>query len=101
MYKRQTQRAWRTGTPGAGFASAYDTPGWRRAKAAQEFSAPERPRGPAAGSSAAFAHGDPVFHLKFGPGSVAAVEGEKVTVDFDKAGRKLVMAHFLQAGSGG
>ena len=97
------QRAWRTGTPGAGFASPYETPGWKRARAAQEFPAPApRPSAESrAGSSAPFAPGDPVFHLKFGPGSVSAIEGEKVTVEFDKAGRKLVMAHFLQPGSGG
>ena len=98
-HQATVQRAWRTGTPGAGFASSYETPGWKRARAAPEFAAPA-PRADA-GSSAAFAAGDPVFHLKFGPGSVVAIEGDKVTVEFDKAGRKLVMAHFLQAGSGG
>jgi DNA helicase-2/ATP-dependent DNA helicase PcrA len=39
-----------------------------------------------------------VFHLKFGPGSVAAVDGNKLTVDFDKAGRKMVLESFVQAG---
>jgi DNA helicase-2/ATP-dependent DNA helicase PcrA len=44
-----------------------------------------------------FAIGDRVFHLKFGPGSVVAVEGNKLTVDFDKAGQKRVLEGFLQA----
>ena len=42
--------------------------------------------------------GSRVFHLKFGPGTVASVDGNKCTVDFDKAGRKMVLESFLQAG---
>lgn len=38
-----------------------------------------------------------VFHVKFGPGSVASVDGNKLTVDFDKAGRKMVLDSFVQA----
>jgi len=37
-----------------------------------------------------------VFHIKFGPGAVAAVDGSKCTVDFDKAGRKMVLESFLE-----
>jgi len=44
----------------------------------------------------AFEKGVRVFHLKFGNGSVAAVDGNKLTVDFDKAGRKMVLESFLQ-----
>jgi DNA helicase-2/ATP-dependent DNA helicase PcrA len=45
----------------------------------------------------AFAKGARVFHLKFGPGTVALVDGNKLTVDFDKAGRKMVLESFVQA----
>ena len=45
----------------------------------------------------AFAAGSRVFHLKFGPGAVVAVDGQKLTVDFDRAGRKLVMESFVTA----
>ena len=38
------------------------------------------------------------FHIKFGQGTVAAVDGNKLTVDFDKAGRKMVLESFVQAG---
>ena len=38
-----------------------------------------------------------MFHNKFGPGAVVAVDGPKLTVDFDKAGRKLVMDSFVAA----
>jgi len=45
-----------------------------------------------------FAKGVRVFHIKFGYGAVAAVDGNKLTVDFDKAGRKMVLESFLQPG---
>ena len=50
-------------------------------------------RSPASG----FHAGSRVFHNKFGPGAVVAVDGSKLTVDFDKAGRKLVMDSFVAA----
>ncbi len=37
-----------------------------------------------------------VFHVKFGPGSVSEVDGQKLTVDFDKAGRKMVLESFVK-----
>ena len=42
-----------------------------------------------------FLKGARVFHSKFGPGSVAQVDGTKLTVDFDKAGRKMVLESFV------
>ncbi len=45
---------------------------------------------------ARFRPGDRVFHLKFGNGNVAAVEGNKLTVDFDKAGQKRVLEGYVQ-----
>ena len=47
--------------------------------------------------SSGFHAGSRVFHNKFGPGAVVAVDGSKLTVDFDKAGRKLVMDSFVAA----
>ena len=38
-----------------------------------------------------------VFHQKFGYGTVTAVEGDKLAVDFDKAGPKNVVARFVTA----
>src|SRR5580658_4634306 len=91
-----------------GFASRYDTPGWRRAEARSRdwnesgarmsrppgsiFENAYESRGPAS-----FHQGARVFHSKFGPGAVVAVDGPKLTVDFDKAGRKLVMDSFVSA----
>ncbi|TXM95784.1 DUF3553 domain-containing protein, partial [Methylobacterium sp. WL122] len=48
------------------------------------------------GAPSAFETGMRVLHTKFGPGDVAAVDGNKLTVDFDKAGRKMVLDSFLQ-----
>ena len=44
-----------------------------------------------------FTTGDRVFHMKFGNGTVALVDGNKLTVDFDKAGQKRVLEGFVEA----
>jgi DNA helicase-2/ATP-dependent DNA helicase PcrA len=91
--------------PAAGFQSGYSTPGWQRAK--EQWSREDRPRskGPmtlegelvaastAAGSS--FTTGERVFHQKFGYGRIVEVDGNKLTIDFDKAGRKRVVDSFV------
>jgi ATP-dependent DNA helicase UvrD/PcrA len=91
--------------PAAGFQSGYTTPGWQRAK--EQWSREDRPRskGPVtlegeliASSSAtgsSYATGERVFHQKFGYGRVAEVDGNKLTIDFDKAGRKRVVDSFV------
>jgi len=43
-----------------------------------------------------FKTGDRVFHLKFGNGTIAVIDGNKLTVDFDKAGQKRVLESFVQ-----
>ncbi len=92
------------------YGSDYSTPGWKRAQAARggsDVRQPQRGRGPVtiegevvarSSTQARYGAGTRVFHLKFGPGTVAAVDGNKCTVDFDKAGRKMVLESFLQAG---
>jgi DNA helicase-2/ATP-dependent DNA helicase PcrA len=93
-----------------GFASRYDTPGWRRAEVKQREWGESGSRGPRppspifegsvhrqSASTSVFHAGSRVFHNKFGPGAVVAVDGPKLTVDFDKAGRKLVMDSFVAA----
>jgi DNA helicase-2/ATP-dependent DNA helicase PcrA len=89
----------------AGFASTYDSPGWKRAQANRAAGA-QRTRPPLIEAqahavqttdphSAAYARGDRVFHQKFGYGQVTAVEGNKLSVDFDKAGAKRVIDNFV------
>ncbi len=48
------------------------------------------------GADSAFGAGQRVFHVKFGNGTVAAVDGNKLTIDFDKAGRKMVLDSFVK-----
>nr|WP_271206089.1 UvrD-helicase domain-containing protein [Methylopila jiangsuensis] len=92
------------------FASTYDTPGWRRAQESRGAASPgpgARRSGPmtiegelVASSSAprsAFKEGARVFHQKFGNGTVVEVDGNKLTVAFDKAGHKRVVDSFVKA----
>jgi DNA helicase-2/ATP-dependent DNA helicase PcrA len=48
------------------------------------------------GTSSAFAAGDRVFHQKFGNGNVVHVEGNKLTIAFDRAGEKKVVDSFVE-----
>jgi DNA helicase II / ATP-dependent DNA helicase PcrA len=43
-----------------------------------------------------FSIGDRVFHQKFGNGNVAAIDGNKLTIDFDRAGQKKVLDGFVK-----
>jgi DNA helicase-2/ATP-dependent DNA helicase PcrA len=47
------------------------------------------------GPASAFAVGDRVFHQKFGNGNVIHVEGNKLTIAFDRAGEKKVVDSFV------
>ncbi len=44
----------------------------------------------------AYAIGDRVFHLKFGNGNIASIDGNKLTIDFDKAGQKRVLDNYVE-----
>ncbi|WP_133707052.1 ATP-dependent helicase [Rhizobium sp. BK313] len=106
------------------FANSYSTPGWKRAQAnktdatrdnwgSRSGHAVERigygESGPktrtidgelVAKSTSAepskFAVGDRVFHIKFGNGNVCEIEGNKLTIDFDRAGQKRVLDGFVE-----
>jgi DNA helicase-2/ATP-dependent DNA helicase PcrA len=89
--------------PASAFAAAYETPGWQRAQRHQASGTPVT-RGPvtidatpAASSSepARYAVGDTVIHAKFGLGRVRDVDGNKLTIDFERAGRKRVVDSFV------
>ncbi len=84
----------RAGRPGYG-------PGWQRMARNRGAvgAAPQRDRDgwlPDSKNAAGFAEGDRIFHLKFGMGSVLAVEGDKLDIAFDKAGQKKVVASFVE-----
>ena len=44
-----------------------------------------------------FTAGQRVFHQKFGYGAVRAVDGDRLEIDFEKAGAKTVIHSFVQA----
>ncbi len=81
-------------------ANVYNSPGWKRMQARQGqygMSQPKESRNTVidATAVASFTLGERVFHQKFGYGAVIGIEGDKVEVDFDKAGKKKVVSRFL------
>jgi len=106
------------------FANNYSTPGWKRAQAnrtdatrdnwgTRSGHAVERigygESGPrtrtidgelvaksVADTPSQFSVGDRVFHVKFGNGNISAIEGNKLTIEFDKAGQKRVLEGFVE-----
>jgi DNA helicase II / ATP-dependent DNA helicase PcrA len=95
-------------------SGGYGSPGWQRAQAfyeakSQQYRAgsskpagrnvPPTIEGELVASSSAdaggFGRGDRIFHDKFGYGRIAGVDGNKLTVDFEKAGEKRVVASFV------
>ncbi len=48
------------------------------------------------GAPSSFTIDGRVLHAKFGPGTVVAIDGNKLTVEFDKAGRKMVLDSFVE-----
>jgi DNA helicase-2/ATP-dependent DNA helicase PcrA len=84
------------------FSSGYQSPGWRRAQERGAFSSkPPMIEGEArlvarsGDKDSTYGVGDRIFHQKFGYGRIRAVEGNKLTVDFDKAGEKRVIDSFV------
>nr|MCU0912682.1 DNA helicase II [Paracoccaceae bacterium] len=81
-------------------ADVYNSPGWRRMQdriADRPLAQPQEARTVTIDLEAvsAFSEGDRVFHQKFGYGTVAGVEGDKLDILFDKAGDKKVVARFV------
>jgi DNA helicase II / ATP-dependent DNA helicase PcrA len=48
------------------------------------------------GTVSRFALGDRVFHQKFGNGNITAIDGNKLTIQFDRAGEKRVVDSFVE-----
>ncbi|CAN7461770.1 ATP-dependent helicase [Rhizobium leguminosarum] len=106
------------------FANSYSTPGWKRAQAnktdatrdnwgTRSGHAVERigygesgPKGrtiegelvakSTSSEPSRFTLGDRVFHLKFGNGNITGIEGNKLTIEFDRAGQKRVLDGFVE-----
>ena len=89
------------------FDSAYETPGWQRARtqaASRKGGGPMTIDGDLVarsvddGRGSKYSVGERVFHLKFGYGRVDQLEGNKLTIEFEKAGRKKVLDSFVSKG---
>lgn len=106
------------------FANSYSTPGWKRAQANKTDATRDNwgsrsgvsierigygESGPRARTidgeliakskidePSKFSVGDRVFHIKFGNGNIAGIEGNKLTIDFDRAGQKRVLDGFVE-----
>jgi len=81
-------------------ANVYNSPGWKRMQSrsgSYGMSQPKEAKAAAIDLTAvsSFTVGDRVFHQKFGYGAVIDIEGDKLTVDFEKAGEKKVVARFV------
>ncbi|MBV5271585.1 MAG: ATP-binding domain-containing protein, partial [Afipia sp.] len=103
------------------FGSSYSTPGWQRAQANRarnggsgfdetgaRYNSSSRGSfsrkatviegeliAKSTGANSEFSLGDRVFHQKFGYGNVAKVDGNKLTIAFEKAGEKKVVDSFV------
>jgi len=87
------------------FDSLYETPGWQRARAQASTRKSAGPvtidgdlvaRSVDDGRGSKYDVGERVFHLKFGYGRIEQIEGNKLTIEFEKAGRKKVLESFVQ-----
>ncbi len=85
----------------AAAADGYNSPGWKRLQARSQERPISQPRESKASvidmqAVAAFMIGERVFHQKFGYGAVIGVEGDKVEIEFEKAGVKKVVSRFIK-----
>ncbi len=84
--------------------SGRDSPGWKRYqnnRGSSFGSAPREIEGRVMRKTAVqkksdFKLGDRIFHQKFGYGEVMSVDGDKLDVEFDKAGHKKVLDGFVE-----
>jgi DNA helicase-2/ATP-dependent DNA helicase PcrA len=89
------------------FGAGYSSPGWKRAQERNYRGSHPGHQQPIEGegrlvavsepsAEGAYSRGDRVFHVKFGYGKVTRVEGNKLSVEFDKAGEKKVIDSFVE-----
>ena len=84
----------------AASTSTYNSPGWRRMqqrKGQKSVRQPTEARNLVIDAEAvsAFEVGTRVFHQKFGYGAITAIEGDKLTIAFEKTGEKRVVASYV------
>ncbi len=81
-------------------ANVYNSPGWKRLQARasdRPISQPKESRNTIIDMNAvsSFVMGERVFHQKFGYGAIIGIEGDKLEIEFEKAGIKKVVSRFI------
>jgi DNA helicase II / ATP-dependent DNA helicase PcrA len=95
------------------FANTYTTPGWQRAQ--KNRGSGEQKRGfggplnsgprliegelvakSVIGGKSDYSLGERIFHQKFGYGRISSIDGNKLTIEFEKAGQKRVLDSFVE-----
>ncbi|WP_120500699.1 ATP-dependent helicase [Roseovarius sp. EL26] len=81
-------------------ADVYASPGWRRMQARSQQRTVAQPN-PAKSrvidvqADSVHTMGERVFHQKFGYGAIVGMDGDKLEIDFEKAGLKKIVARFV------
>ncbi len=101
-------QAMRSATRGPGFQRAVTSSDLRSSRAKALLSGAEGSRGPSESLTPAISLankartdlivGQRIFHGKFGYGIIDAIEGNKLEIEFEKAGRKRVLDSFVSLG---
>ncbi|MDO8985387.1 ATP-dependent helicase [Cypionkella sp.] len=81
-------------------ADVYNSPGWKRMQdrsAQRGVSQPREARNVTIDAQAVSSYviGDRVFHTKFGYGEIIGIEGDKLSIEFDHAGSKMIVARWV------
>jgi DNA helicase II / ATP-dependent DNA helicase PcrA len=95
--ERGAPSRWRDGDPGEGGSEARSGEGGPSRRARKlPLTIEGELVAKSTGTVSAFTLGDRVFHQKFGNGNVTAVDGNKLTIQFDRAGEKRVVDSFVE-----
>ena len=83
-------------------ADGYDSPGWKRLQSNSKRSMLGKSKDNGnftidSTVNSVFVIGDRVFHQKFGYGKIQNIEGDKLQIDFEKAGNKKVVSKFISS----
>ncbi len=79
------------------FEAAYESPAWKQRRVQNSGSKTiEGEYERSIPDSSPFRIGQRVRHLKFGEGTISNVEGKKLSIDFDRVGRKKVLESFVK-----
>ncbi len=81
-------------------ADVYNSPGWKRMQDNQSHRQIRQPTEARhvvidAEALSPYVLGDRVFHQKFGYGEITGIEGDKLDVEFDRAGPKKIVARWV------